>query len=281
MEKSHSKTGYAINKLIRKRNTIVLLGALSFFPFGSSTGPNMDTFGMQRVPIDSIFKVEFATSGPTDELSQMIIRGKYEGQVHSLMNSVSSWLGLGEIDKADPKMLADKINKVDERKLFSHISSAFHKEFKTPENGETLIDSISTKKFNCYSSAIIIDDALTRMGKRMDVVTVPGHVLLIGKKYAFETTVIEMPINRIIFPKLAVDEPYFPREMLFRVYPIHHEMGPNAFIAGAYAYQGKQLELSNKSDKAIAAYKNVLKIDPNEPRVREEMNKLILNIARK
>jgi|GEM_PF-6866551 tetratricopeptide (TPR) repeat protein len=254
MEKVHSKISYS-GKKIRERAAICT-GILALGILNSNTIRAQDSPAInQNVPVDTILRIEYDTEGPKDLPSQMEIRGKYEDYVLKLMNSVSDWLGMGDISKADPKRLSEAINKVDERSLFSYVSKVYHNDFGAYKEYEPLIDSIETKGFNCYSSSIIIADSLGRMGKKMDAVTAPGHVFLIGRDYAFETTTVEDPYHK----------PYFPRQQLSYEYPIHHEMGWNAFLAGAYISEAYHIITENQNDGLVEAYKNAINMDPDQP----------------
>lgn len=131
------------------------------------------------IPINEIFCSEFEALNISKDI-QKEIRDKYDKYVNGLANSVKVWLDANKIED---------INKADERELFEYLLDVFHKDFSTTyKEGITLTTSIQNNVFNCYSSCIILGNALDKVSKKFKVLALSNHILLRGESYAFETT---------------------------------------------------------------------------------------------
>jgi tetratricopeptide (TPR) repeat protein len=149
--------------------------------------------------------------------------------------------------------VAKAINDTDEKELFQYLGEVFHKDFKASYMHEKMLSkSIGDNKFNCYSSSVILGDVLTQLGKPINVVDVPNHVFLIGKNYAFETTV-ENPSSMT-----------FESKDLQINYPLHQVVSVDGILVSTYAYTNAALQDKNKQQKALAQINSALKLDPKD-----------------
>ncbi len=131
------------------------------------------------IPINKIFCSEFDALNIPKNV-QKEIRNKYNKYVNGIANSIKVWLNANKIENID---------KTDEKELFEYLLDVFHKDFSTSyKENITLTASIQNNEFNCYSSCIILGDALDKVGKNFKVLALSNHILLCGKSYAFETT---------------------------------------------------------------------------------------------
>ena len=204
---------------------------------------------VEQIPINEIFAVEFKTLG-TPLWQQVEIREKYENYVSDMMEYVSIWLGAGGISKADPKRLAEAVNKKDESELFSYMSNVFYKDLgASKEAGKLLSVSMQDSKFNCYSSTVLFADALERMGKRVGIASTSVHVFIVGEEFALETV-------------KTTDTPAFAKALLDSEYPHRHETDAGKLLAITYEWSRAVLMGKGMKDKALDAIDDALKIDP-------------------
>ncbi len=204
---------------------------------------------LTMVPVDAIFKVEFAALETLPE-HQKGIRNEYEKYVHGLMNAVSVWLGYSDVSKTDRQKLAKAVRKVDERELFSYVSEVFHKDFKASIEGEKMLAiAIRENIFNCYSSSVLLADAITRLGKQVNIILALGHVLLCGEKYAFETT--DGNTESAIYEKVYLNSNYnwWQEADLWKLLSI------------AYGWAGVIFDDTRRYDEALEAYNEAIKIN--------------------
>jgi len=128
-----------------------------------------------RRTVDTIFNIENAALGHSKEKSSEL-RAKYNDYVETITGTVKEQVS----------------SLKNEREVFIHISSISYSNFDYAK-GKLITTGLEEKppSFNCYGSAVIFADVLSRLDFRFQVVKTPGHVLLLGNEYGFETTVEE------------------------------------------------------------------------------------------
>lgn len=205
---------------------------------------------LQQVPIAAIFNVEFqALQTPPEH--QETIRKVYELYVSGLMNSVSVWLGFGDASRADRQKLAEAVNKVDERELFAFLSDVFHRDFRASFKDNNLLTiSMQDNRFNCYSSTVLLADALTRLGKPINIIIPPTHVLLCGEGFALETT-SENPETTV-----------YQKALLGSYYPLWQETDSGKLLGLAHVWAGLKFDEMGSPYDALTAYSKALEISP-------------------
>jgi len=124
-----------------------------------------------NVPIARILKIEAETLNMTQQEQERVIR-VYEVLVTGIMNAVREKWKI-------------PINKIPEDELFEFLTEAL--------GGRYMQDSLIThavldKKYDCYSSSIILADVCSRLGKELRVGYLGKHIFLIGDEHYFETT---------------------------------------------------------------------------------------------
>lgn len=195
---------------------------------------------VQRVPIGEILRVEFETLN-LPESERRRITYAYEQYATRLMGRVNAWM--------DGNHVTD-ISKADERQLFSFLLDAFYKDFKASyETKKLLAMSIDGKKFNCYSSSVLLGDVLTRLGKPVSVIIPQGHVFLAGSEYVLETTARS---------ELGV----YPISKLGERYPAWREAGVSVLLPGTYNKCGEVFRRSGRYNEAIPCYDKAIDLDP-------------------
>ncbi len=211
-----------------------------------------------QVPVDEIFKIEFAAL-QYDKKRQEKIRDMYEQYAAGLANSIKEWL--------DANKIGD-IKNADERELFGFISEVFRKDFKASITYERVLStSIESNIFNCYSSSILLADALSRAGKGVGTVLVPGHVFLAGDYVAFETTASQIWAT-------------FPKSKLGSKYPVRQELEADAFITLAYNWAGDILRKAGRLDEAMAANEAAIKTNPAYVEARVNKGSVLVDMGR-
>ena len=193
-----------------------------------------------QVPIDRILKIEFdALHIPVDE--QKKIRGSYEKCVEGLADRLKSRFG-GDIGKAE------------EAKIFEYLSEVFRNDFGAKFDNYSLVAyAFQGKPFNCYSSSVVLADALIRAGMQISLVMAPQHVFLVGKSYAFQTT-----------HKTGI---VFPRSQLETSHPKRQELGVESFVYITYNWAGSVLKHNGRLEESIKALDEAIKINPNNEEV--------------
>jgi tetratricopeptide (TPR) repeat protein len=129
--------------------------------------------------LDALSRMERPKGGAPDRAAILSTYGRY---CAGLSASVKSWAeGQG----------ARSASRADEGELFRFAADVFHKDFGASfKESALLTDALSggALGFNCYSSSVILADALCRAGKPVGVILAEGHVMLSGSSFAFETT---------------------------------------------------------------------------------------------
>jgi len=196
--------------------------------------------GTIQVPIDAIFEIEFkALQIPSSD--QKEIKRDYEQYVKGLEDSVKVWLEANNISN---------IRNADEQELFKYLSAVFYKDFEAAaENRKMLAIAIKDNKFNCYSSSVLLADVLTRMGKQVHVVKVPGHMFLTGDQYDFQTS---PDPEAMVYPKLDPS-----------MYSQRYEVDVNkGLLLGACGWGASVFSERGRFEEAIKAYDEALKLNP-------------------
>ena len=193
---------------------------------------------MKRI-VDAVFSNEAAAlKYPKDRMNDL--RARYEDYVSSITATVHDQV---------PNL---KI----EREVFDHLASVFYSNFNYAD-GKLVMTGLesSPSAVNCYGSSLMFADVLSRLNVKFEVVKAPGHVLLLGNKYGFETTVEE-------------GESMFYETDLKKLYPIHQIGGVEMLLSAAYLSVGSYLVENAKNgaySSAIASYKKALDINPKDP----------------
>jgi len=187
----------------------------------------------QPKEILKIFEIEGAALGyPKEKQSQII--GKYNGCVESIVKIVKE----------------EKIDISNESELFPHLASIFYSNFNASVKEISMImTAIPDNNFNCYSSAVLFADVCARLGKKVDIVRAPGHVILSGREYCFETT---------SDPEHCV----FSKERLDWRYPLHWSGGLDLMVAVSYTWAGSTHYGRGEYDKAITCFSKAIATDP-------------------
>jgi len=209
----------------------------------------------ERKAGESQMLLEDKTSGLVRRFSETV-RKIFEIEGAALGNSSEKQKELFQTfnDYADDiyeAVKGDGINTLDEEALFSSITGVFYSNFNASYATNQIIStSIEDNKFNCYSSSLLFAGVLAKFGKEMQVVTVPGHVFLLGEKYAYETTSKKM------------SSAYFPKSDLSERYPIAQVGGFDFLVACSYGWTGSLFKDNKDYDKAIESYKKVIELNP-------------------
>ncbi len=111
-----------------------------------------------------------------------------------------------------------------------------------------------TPFLNCYGSTVLFGNVLSKLNFKFNVVKTKGHVLILGDKYGFETTVEE-------------GESMFYRQDLSKFYPIHQIGGTEMLLSSAYLSVGSYFMHNNEYSKAIDSYENTLKFNPKDSEI--------------
>ncbi len=254
------------------------------------TSPQLgtDSIRLCPVPISSIFSVEFGAL-KTPGWRQEGVRKDYERYVSGLMNAVSVWLGFGDASKADQQKLSEAVKSMDERELFSFILDVFRKDFgATYKGGMLLTSAIEANTFNCYSSSVLLADALTRLGKPVSIFLRPDHVLLHGDRYALETTAHSDGVyEKILYSKSGIWREIDNGKLLAIAYSwagkIFHdrrEIDNGKLLAIAYSWAGKIFHGRKLLGEELEAYNMAISLDPNDATILYNKGNVLYDMKR-
>ncbi len=166
------------------------------------------------------------------------------------MDGTASWLGFNSANGANAAKLRYAVNLADESDLFRNLCATFNGSIAASiQTTSMLTSSMESGIFNCYSSTIIIADALTRLGKGVTIVRPPSHMLLRGSSCAFETTVKN--------PERAVSG----ADVLYSKYLYWNEFGSDSLLYDAYLWPISTLILSGQDARAIEYCIEATKLD--------------------
>lgn len=191
----------------------------------------------EQINTDTIFKEESGVIRISHRKLNKI-QEKYKGYVSAIMKGLSEW--------------REDVRNADERELFEKLIESFHKEFgRSYKSGELLITSIDDRKFNCYSSTIMLADVLLQLGKPVTFIRTRGHILLSGDRWALGTNEDG---------ELVV----FPKEDIGQRYSWHREGGMNTMLSATYIWCGNKLDDDGRYLEAIAYYDKVIEHDSED-----------------
>lgn len=196
---------------------------------------------LKQVPINEIFTIEsnaFHISAKRRAKAYVL----YQNRVTLLSLSALKWLDETMIEKGE------SITKVDEYGLFNFLSSELRKDpsvsFKV-DNG--IIAASEKGMFDCYSSSVLFADVLSRMGVRVEVAYVPGHMFLEGSTHRFETTAVKTPCA-------------IPKEHKLQ-YSKCSRAPASSIAAATWIQVGDMYSKLGQPLKSLASFENALSID--------------------
>jgi hypothetical protein len=164
--------------------------------------------------------------------------------------TVEKYVRLVEDIVADVR--TSKVNIDDEQALFTTLSDALYKKQGAKRLPEILLStSIDHNTFNCYSSTMLFVDVLAQLGKPVNIIIMPKHVLIVGEQFFFETTKLTRPVA---FSREEFDAHYPRKEW--------HETSAEKLLSGAHQSIGYFLfKHKQDPDKALYAYRAAGDID--------------------
>ncbi len=108
---------------------------------------------------------------------------------------------------------------------------------------------------------MIFSDALSRIGKSVNVIITDGHIFIAGAKYALDDLRVYSSwsdkrdhVEDYILPRLRIQEVYRQDVVI--------EGGFEFFIAAAWCNKGSRLGKSGNYREALDAYENAVEISP-------------------
>ncbi len=148
---------------------------------------------VERVRIDDIFAAELSIAdnrrGEDSWYRQAVIKLKYETYIDRITDSVSKYLGFGDKWRDHPEVVRRAINEADERRLFGAVQDILYDELKISYKRDcSMTSSVESNRFNYHTSSVMVADALTRMGKPINLVLMPRHIQIMGESMTFNTT---------------------------------------------------------------------------------------------
>jgi tetratricopeptide (TPR) repeat protein len=187
--------------------------------------------------IREIFEIEAAVLGYSNEKQNQLLED-YNARVESIVKGVKD----------------NNVNIDREFDLFTFLARTLYFKHNGTYNKDAkiVLAAIPNNEFNCYSSSVLFADVLTRLGKRVNVVLIPQHVFLLGKKYGFETTCAPKESSTCVFYKARLNDKY----------PSHQVGGLNLLVAISYVWAGHIYHKKTDYNKAIEYYNKAIAIAP-------------------
>lgn len=213
-------------------------------PFQALQRQEKATEAAMRVPIDRIFDVESDALG-IEPLRKEKIRKRYERYISRVIK-ISLSMVSSPSQRRTPERLAEAMKSLDEKGLFSVVFASLALEIKLGRE-DSLVSAVEGNTFNCYSSTVLVADALTRLGKPVNVIITPKHIFLTGEKYALD---------------MVSHVPVLPLESALSFYPMRWETTADKLLGEAYVKSGRILINAGRSDEALAAYAEATTVDP-------------------
>ena len=226
--------------------------------------------GRARTVSGETLEAEFDALGWDGE-KRAAIREKYDDMVSTLMDSLKgTWFfpvdGISDEEffhHVRGELAGSESGKAAEGKLFLFLSGIAYSNFHTSYESERLLAvalDAGDWKFNCYSSSALFGDVCARAGVDIKILLPPGHVLLAGNHYAFETTVKEMEYSITKKEGDLLKERYrtWIEEDWGKITSVAYDWGMHTLSERAYDEQDpvKKSELKNAAmaseEKAIA-----------------------------
>ncbi|MCL4389683.1 MAG: hypothetical protein M1528_02195 [Candidatus Marsarchaeota archaeon] len=227
---------------------------------------------LETVPIGKIFEIEFRALGvklhmqhtmPPRLAYKMELMVKYEEYAGAMMCYVAGLAGFNDISKADREELSEAVRALDEKELFARIAEFAQKKFRfSYSESSGVVIAAETCTFNCYSSTVLVADALTRLGKPVMAVIVPRHILLAADNIVFESTSILSGAEILTYSNCELHE----------MYPWRYEGGMSVLVADAYNRLGVAYLRAGSGRKAIGALNIALATEPHHQLVPSNLS---------
>ena len=203
--------------------------------------------------VDKVFEIEqTALKYPTEKASA--IRANYNDLVGTIADIVRS-------------EVPDLRNEED---LFIMVSSVAYSNADIQyEKKATLMQGLEGESFslNCYSSAVLFADVLSKLGVSVNAIKTPDHILISGKQFAFETTA-------------DPEESVYSLNKIRSLYSIHQTGSPELLVSSAYLFAGMILAKRGENLAAVEAYEKASAINPKDPEVLFNLGIAYFNVGR-
>ena len=214
-------------------------------------GGDKNAIGIRPVPVEEIFEIEakLVRIGAREAKER---ERDYERYVSRLVDAVRKEQEDITVEAVRKQLGDDTITEVPmqlEAERLGNIIRIFRHELDAHYRGGTkLIESVATEEFNCYSSSVIVADALVRIGVPVGISTTLGHVALRTERYMVETAAHLKDSIRDI-------------RWIARYYDIIYDVGMEKLPGVAWYSHGINLARYN-TDEAIKAFDKALEIMP-------------------
>lgn len=189
----------------------------------------------------------------TPDRTRVGLFDRYERYISAVMEPVEEWLD------------GRKACRVPEADLFSRMRDVFRMDLEAQYESGAPVAALATsgmlrkRKFNCYSSTVLFADVCARLDKGLEIVNVPGHVLIAGSRECFETT------------RNPGDVPTFRRSELRERYPSRGIHGVDRLLLEALRSTGATLFRRKDFAGAVSMLKGALRIDSDDPNVLKSL----------
>ena len=157
-----------------------------------------------------------------------------------------------------------------EEDLFIMVSSVAYSNADIQyETRAALMQGLEGESFslNCYSSAVLFSDVLSRLGVNVTVIKTPDHILLSGRQFGFETTA-------------DPEESVYSVNKIRSLYAVRQEGSPELLASSAYLFAGMILVKQGEHAAAAEAYEKALAINPKDPEVLFNLGVAYFNVKR-
>ena len=197
------------------------------------------TVSLKPVPIDEIFEIEARTVG-VGTVEADGLRRRYGEFIGRFVDGIMAEYGnAGTVELSSGR----------EASLLAGIMNAFHGLGTSYGERSRMIEAMGDGRFNCYSSSILVSDAMVRLGVPTGIATMPNHVLPVTRRHMVETT---------LGPRDAV----LPIRMLDAEYSLVQRIGVDGLLGIAWNNYGTALMEKGIVIPALRAYDRALAMIP-------------------
>ena len=194
---------------------------------------------LKPVPVDEIFEIEARTVG-IGAAEADGLRRRYGEFIGRFVDGIMAEYGnAGTVELSSGR----------EASLLAGIMNAFHGLGTSYGERSRMIEAMGDGRFNCYSSSILVSDAMVRLGVPVDIATMPNHVLPVALRHMIETT---------LEPRDAV----LPISMLDTRYSLVRRVGVDGLLGIAWNNYGTALVEKGMVVPALKAYDRALAMIP-------------------
>jgi tetratricopeptide (TPR) repeat protein len=165
------------------------------------------------------------------------------------------------------ELLKGRRGKVKEKKFITEVWGVMSGNLNIKygiNNFNFMSEALDSKNFDCSNSSFLVYDVAKNVGIKMEMVLVPGHVIVKTDNFFFETT----------------NGAYHPLCVLQLQYPSHQILESDEMQAITHSTRGNAYIHQGKPEEAVASFKEAIQLNPNSAEAHHNLGIAYSNQAK-